>query len=70
MARKLDLQQYDTIDEVRRWIKGCEGWHVQQVSYSTYHDALTQVCFSCRVVRTNMTIQPVPIEHPKIVGTI
>jgi hypothetical protein len=27
---------------------------VQQVAYSTYHDALTQVCFTCKVIVTNM----------------
>lgn len=33
----------------------CESnGHVQQVSYSTYHQALTQVCFGCKKIRTNM----------------
>ena len=28
--------------------------HVQQVAFSTYHHALTQVCFTCNKVRTSM----------------
>jgi hypothetical protein len=41
-------------EAVRAAIRQCEGQHVQQVSYSTYHDALTQVCFTEGVVRTSM----------------
>jgi len=41
---------------VREEIQTCsDGGHVQQVAYSTYHDALTQVCFSCKKVRTSMS---------------
>jgi hypothetical protein len=40
--------------EVRRFIKLCEGIHTQQVVYSTYHNALTQICFSCEKVRTSL----------------
>jgi len=41
---------------VREEIQTCsDGGHVQQVAYSTYHDALTQVCFSCKTVRTSMS---------------
>jgi len=41
---------------VREEIQTCsDGGHVQQVAYSTYHDALTQVCFSCETVRTSMS---------------
>ncbi len=36
-------------------IKICQNIkHVQQVVFSTYHHALTQICFSCGVVRTSM----------------
>ena len=28
--------------------------HVQQVAFSTYHHALTQVCFTCKKVRTSI----------------
>ena len=35
-------------------IEGCEGKHIQQVIYSTYHKALTQICFSCKKIRTSL----------------
>jgi hypothetical protein len=45
-----------TQDEVKAEIKKCEGKHIQQVAYSSYHDALTQVCFGCGEVRTSLNI--------------
>lgn len=41
------------IDAVREAVQRCEGNHIQQVAYSSYHDALTQVCWAEGVVRTN-----------------
>ena len=35
-------------------IEKCEGKHIQQVVYSTYHKALTQICFTCDCVRTSL----------------
>lgn len=49
-----ELFFYEKIEGVRENIKLCEGVHIQQVAYSTYHDALTQVCFGCMRVHTNM----------------
>ena len=43
-------------ENVKKNIKMCEGKHIQQIAYSSYHDALTQICFCCDVVRTNLTI--------------
>lgn len=40
---------------VEHHLSGCEGQHVQQVVYSTYHKALTQICFGCEKIRTSMT---------------
>jgi len=40
--------------QVKKAIKECEGKHIQQVAYSSYHDALTQICFGCGVVRTSL----------------
>lgn len=28
--------------------------HIQQVAYSTYHKALTQICFTCQHIRTSL----------------
>ena len=43
-----------TQEEVKKHIKNCEGKHVQQIAYSSYHDALTQICFGCDKVRTSL----------------
>ena len=50
----MEIEEYKTQEEVKKWIKKCEGEHVQQIAYSSYHDALTQVCFDCKKVRTNL----------------
>lgn len=58
---QLDFEYVPSIDEMRKHIAACEDGsrnhrHIQQVSYSTFHEALTQVCFSCRKVRSSMMI--------------
>ena len=40
--------------KVKDAIKECEGKHIQQIAYSSYHDAFTQICFTCKKVRTSM----------------
>ena len=40
--------------EVRKHIQDCEGKHTQQAIYSTFHDALTQICFGCLKVRSTI----------------
>jgi hypothetical protein len=49
-----DYQHVDTVEEVRKHIQQCEGHHTQQAIYSTFHDALTQVCFGCKTVRSTI----------------
>lgn len=44
----------ETQEEVRRHIQDCEGRHTQQAIYSTFHDALTQICFGCRKIRSTI----------------
>jgi len=39
---------------VKDKIRQCEGNHVQQVCYSSYHDTLTQICFGCKKIRTSL----------------
>ena len=46
----MKIERHETLEQVRKHIKLCEGKHTQQVSYSTYHDALTQICFTCNKV--------------------
>ena len=50
----MKIKEYKTQEVIKKHIKNCEGKHIQQVAYSSYHDALTQICFSCGVVRTNL----------------
>lgn len=48
----------NTRDEVREKILECQNMdHTQQVAWSTYHDAMTQVCFTCGKVRTSINKQ-------------
>lgn len=35
-------------------IAECEGKHTQQAVYSTFHGALTQVCYGCLKVRSTI----------------
>ncbi len=42
------------MEDVRSHIQKCEGTHTQQAIYSTYHDALTQLCFGCKVIRSTI----------------
>ena len=53
---KFEYEYLETQEEVRGYIINCEGKHTQQAIYSTFHDALTQVCFGCQKVRTNLKI--------------
>jgi hypothetical protein len=48
------LELLASVEGVRRRIHECEGKHVQQAMYSTYMDTLTQICFTCRKVRSNV----------------
>ena len=43
-----------TQEEVRKHIQECEGKHTQQAVYSTFHDALTQICYGCFKVRSTI----------------
>ena len=51
---KFDIEFLPLDSLVKGAIKECEGKHVQQVCYSTYHDALTQICFGCKKIRTSI----------------
>lgn len=49
-----DIVFYHTIDEVRKYIQSREGKTVQQVAYSSYHDALTCIDFKAKRIVTNL----------------
>lgn len=47
-------EYYKEQEEVRKHIQECEGRHTQQAIYSTFHDALTQICFGCKKIRSTI----------------
>ena len=52
---QFEYEHYETLEEVRKHIQECEGRHAQQVAYSSYHDCITQICFTCKKIRTQIT---------------
>jgi hypothetical protein len=54
MKKIFEFEHYETQEEVRKHIQECEGKHMQQVAYSTFHDALTQICFGCKKIRSSI----------------
>ena len=55
-------------EAVKKQIKECEGKHIQQVAYSSYHDALTQICFGCRMIRTSLKKEEIKNDWRKPSG--
>lgn len=51
---KLEYEYMETQQQVRLHIQQCEGKHTQQAVYSTFHDALTQICYGCKKIRSNI----------------
>jgi hypothetical protein len=51
-----EYEYLPTIEDVHQQIMKCEGVHSQQVCFSTFHDALTQICFGCKKIRTNIKL--------------
>jgi hypothetical protein len=54
------MTNYESENYLRGCIKSCqEKGHIQQVCFSTYHNAITQVCFTCEAVRTSISKEEV-----------
>lgn len=49
-------EHLETQEDVRKHILECESRHTQQAIYSTFHDALTQICYGCMKVRTTVYV--------------
>jgi hypothetical protein len=49
-----EYEYYPTHKEVIDKIQECEGRHMQQVAYSSFHNAITQICFGCKKIRSNI----------------
>ena len=47
-------EYYKTQEEVRKHIQEDEGHCTQQVCYSTFHDALTQINFTKKIIRSSL----------------
>jgi hypothetical protein len=50
----LEYEYIPDQEQIRLHIQECEGRHTQQAVYSTFHDALTQVCYGCLKVRSTI----------------
>lgn len=50
----LTYEYIPSIDDLVKQIADCEGVHTQQAVYSTFHGALTQVCYGCLKVRSTI----------------
>ena len=50
----LEYEYIPSQETIRNHIQECEGGHTQQAVYSTFHDALTQVCYGCKKVRSTI----------------
>ena len=55
----MEIESGLTMEDMMAQIKYCEGKHIQQVVFSTYHKALTQICFGCGKVRTMLNLNDV-----------
>ena len=49
-----EYEYLEHIDDLIKRIAECEGVHTQQAIYSTFHGALTQVCFGCHKIRSTI----------------
>ena len=53
-TKNFNYEYIEKMEDVRKHIQECEGRHTQQAIYSTFHDALTQVCFGCKKIRSTI----------------
>ncbi|MFA6074051.1 MAG: hypothetical protein WC758_08090 [Candidatus Woesearchaeota archaeon] len=56
MKKEFTYEHYDTMEEVRKHIQEDEGHCIQQSAYSTFHDGLTQINFTKRIIRSTIKI--------------
>ena len=61
---KFELTHYEDLDDVQMEIIRCQNKkHIQQVAYSTYHSCLTQTCFNCLKIRTDMGVNDLELSQ-------
>lgn len=49
-----EYEYIESKEKLMEQIDLCEGRHTQQVCYSTFHSAITQVCFVCKKIRSTI----------------
>jgi len=54
MKTQFDYEYVPKKEDLMKQIDECEGKHTQQAIYSTFHSALTQVCFGCKKIRSSI----------------
>jgi len=54
MNKTFTYEYIEKMEDIRKHIQSCEGKHTQQAIYSTFHDALTQICFGCYKIRSTI----------------
>jgi hypothetical protein len=54
LEERFVCEYYNFPEHVMTYIERCEGDHRQQVAYSSFHHAITQICFGCKRIRTNL----------------
>jgi len=50
----LEYEYIPDMQELVKQIAECESKHVQQCCFSTFHGALTQVCYGCLKIRSQI----------------
>jgi len=63
---EFEVTFFDNNESLKQSIKDCEGKHIQQVAYSSYHDALTQVCFGCKKIRTSLKEEDISVPQKEV----
>lgn len=57
---------YFSIKDLEKTITTCQkSNHIQQVAYSTYHKALTQICFTCEGIRSSIKEKDLDAKRSK-----
>ncbi len=51
---KFEYEYIEKKEDLIKQIDECEGRHVQQAVYSTFHSGLTQICFGCMKIRSTI----------------
>lgn len=49
-----EYQYLESMEEVRKHIQEDEGNCIQQIAYSSFHDCLTQINFTKKIIRSNL----------------